>query len=313
MKKIFFLLAACFFIGLSACSPAFATTDISTQDPARLTAILQTQVAQIVAGTEFAQTQTAGSITSAFAMQTGVARGVAYTLTAMVTETPVFTFTPVLTPTFSPSPTETLTPTPNYPRVTLGADSNCRSGPGLAYEILGLVKAGQTAEIVGQDVGQGYWIIRLPSNPVVLCWIWRASATVTGNAGGAPIFTPQPTPTETIDFLLTYDSLNLCSGNYALKFKIVNDSRVTWESDQVNVTDQTTNVTTTINRNNFTDYEGCNLVANDSNLAPGETGFTLSNSYPYNPAGHSFKATLQLCSTDGQVGTCAVNTITFIP
>lgn len=317
-KKLIFLLLISTLLGLAACGP-FPPAPV-TQDPAQATYAVQTQVARIVAGTLSAGNELAAQTASAIAAQTDVANRVASTLTALATAiaqqpagTPEFTFTPSFTPSLSPSPTGTITSTPNFPRVTLGADTNCRSGPGTSYEILGLVKAGQTAEIVGQDFDHGNWVIRLPSNPVIICWIWRASATSTGNTASVPVFTPQATPTETIGFSLSYDNIISCGSNFAVKFKIVNDSDFTWESNQVILTDRTTNVTTTINRNNFTNYNGCTLAANDTNLAPGEVGFTTSNNLAANPAGHDFKAILQLCTAEGQTGTCTTETITFTP
>ncbi len=311
-NKAFACLLIAILMVLSACSPVLPTGP-SSQDPVQETAVVQTQVAGIVSQTLSAQTEIAGMTASAVAEQTDIALSVASTLTALVTSTPEFTFTSTFTPSLSPSVTGTLTTTPNFPRLTAGADTNCRSGPAVAYEILGLVKAGETAEIVGQDADRGHWVIRLPSNPAVICWIWRNSATVTGIVNPVPVFTPQPTPTLTIDFILAYDSFISCSGVFSVKFKIVNNSSLTWESNQVNATDMTTNVTTTVSRNNFSNYDGCTLVANDSNLAPGEVGITTSNTFATNPSGHDFKATIQLCSSDGQSGTCVSKTITFTP
>ena len=312
-KKMVSLLICCLLIGLSACSPYFSPPTVNTLNPDQMTAAVQTRVAEIVSGTLSAQTQVAGMTASAIGLQTEVANSVALTLTAIVTDTPEFTFTPSLTPTITPSPTRTYTPTFNFPRVTAGADTNCRTGPSTAYNILGQIKAGQTAEIVGQDADRSHWVIRLPSDPTVICWIWRASATITGNTAPVPVFTPQPTPTETIGFILTFDGFASCGGLFAVKFKIVNNSQVTWESDQVNATDRTTNVTTTIDRNNFPDYDTCSPTSLDGNLAPGETGFTASSGFANNPTGHDFKATIQLCTSDNQTGTCVAETITFVP
>jgi len=314
MRKVFIIFALMLLAGLTACGlEDFLPTGVATQDPAVVTAAMRTEVANIVASTEAGQTQVAGMTAAAIAVQTEIANSVASTLTAMVTNTPEFTFTPTFTPSLTPSATRTFTLTPNFPRVTVGADTNCRSGPSVAYNILGLVRAGQTAEIVGQDFDRGHWVIRLPSNPVIICWIWRNSATVTGDANPVPIFTPQPTPTTAINFLLIYDSFTSCGGLYQVKFKIVNNSELTWESNQVNATDRTTNVTTTINRDHFSNYIGCTFAANDTNLAPGENGITTSNTFAANPSGHDFKATIQLCTVEGQSGTCLSKTITFTP
>ena len=314
MKKTFDVLIVFLLLFLCACGASGTAVNGGTDsNPAEATAALQTEVARIVAATQAAQTQVAGMAAGTAAVETEVANAVASTLTAVITDTPEFTLTPTVTSTSLSTPTKTRTPTPNFPRVTVSANTNCRSGPGLSYPILGSFKVGETAEVVGQDKNKGYWVIRLPSEPIIICWIWRYSATPIGETVSVPVFTPQPTPTEIVGFILTYEGFTSCNGLYYVKFKIENNSNQTWESNQVNATDRTTNVTTTINRNNFSNYDGCNLVANDTNLEPGEVGITTSNSFASNPSGHDFKATIQACSLEGQSGTCATKTITFTP
>ncbi len=308
MKKAFVIVFLLSLLSLPACGPG-----VSSPPTSDATAAFQTEVANIVVSTEAAQRHAAALTASEVGMETEIARRVAITLTAMATSTPEFTFTPSFTPSPSPSITSTFTLTPNYPRVTAGANTNCRSGPGVAYEILGMFRAGETAEIVGQDIGWGYWVIRLPSEPAILCWIWRNSATVTGEANPVPFFTPQPTPTMAIDFLLAYAGFTSCGGLYQLKFKIVNNSELTWESNQVAVTDRTTGVETIINRDHFPNYVGCSLTADDTNLAPGEVGYTTSDNFAADPTDHNFRATIQVCSAEGQGGTCIAKTIIFIP
>ena len=314
IKKTIAILFTALLFSLSACNLSGAPVAGGTSPaPAAATAALQTEVANIVAATQAAQTQVAGIVASTQAAQTEVANAVASTLAAMTTNTPEFTLTPSLTPTPTPTSTLTYTLTPNSSRVSVSVDTNCRSGPGTVYAILGVFRVGETAEIVGQDFGQGNWIIRLPSNPTIICWVWRNYATVTGDTGPVPVFTAQPSPTRAAGFILTYDSFTSCGGVFSVKFKIVNNSSLTWESDQVNTTDRTTSVTTTVNRNNFSNYAGCTLSSNDNNLEPGESGITTSNGFAANPSGHDFKATIQVCTEEGQGGICVAKTITFTP
>jgi hypothetical protein len=122
-------------------------------------------------------------------VQTSVANAVASTLAAMVTNTPEFTFTPSLTPT----PTFTLTPA--FPLISVSVDTNCRTGPGSAYDMVGGLAVGQTAEVIGRDAASQFWLIHNPSNLSVICWLWGKYATVTGDTSGLPIATPPPTPT----------------------------------------------------------------------------------------------------------------------
>ena len=222
-------------------------------------------------------------------------------------DTTQFTLTPSLTSSLTPSLTA------SAPRVSVSVETNCRSGPGTAYDKLGVLRVGESAEVVAQDAYGGNWIIKLPSNPAIVCWIWKQYATTTGDTASLPALTPPPTPTLAATFSLSYDGFTTCGGMYGIKFKITNTGSVTWESNQVNVTDRTLSVTKTINRDFFANYNGCALQANDSNLDPGEVGSTTSNGFAVNPTGHDFSATIQVCSQNGQGGTCINKTITFIP
>ena len=50
-------------------------------------------------------------------------------------------------------------------------------------------------ETIGRDLNGNYWYIRNPSSSNGYCWLWGEYATVTGNVGALPVFTPPPTPT----------------------------------------------------------------------------------------------------------------------
>ncbi|MFA5873605.1 MAG: hypothetical protein WC832_06540 [Anaerolineales bacterium] len=300
-KKFISIIASVFLILVSACNMPGGPTVISgtNQDP---TAAIQTQVAEIVASTA--------------AAQTALANAAASTLAAMATNTTEFTFTSSLTPT----PTFTLTPT--VPMVSVSVQTNCRTGPGQAYDVVGVLQVGKTAEVVGRTSDGGYWIIRNPANPATNCWLWGQYATVTGNTGALPIVTPPPTPTPaftptpTASFNMVYSSTKDCGGGlYGIKFQITNNGSVTWESNRVIATDQVTSETKTIDRNNFPNHNdiGCVFISADQNLEAGEVGFTTTTEFGANPAGHSITATIRVCSLDGMAGICLEKTITFTP
>ena len=303
-KKFIAIIASVLLILVSACTLPGGTAVVSgsNPDPAAATAAIQTQAAEIVAST--------------VAAQTALANAVASTLAAMATNTPEFTFTPSLTPT----PTFTLTPT--VPMVSVSVETNCRTGPGPAYDSIGVLQVGKTAEVVGRASDGGSWIIRNPANPATNCWLWGQYAAVTGNTGALPIVTPPPTPTPlstptpAASFNVVYSSTEDCGGGlYNIKFKITNTGSVTWESNRVIATDQVTAETNVSDRNDFPNHNdiGCALVSADLNLEAGEVGFTTTTSFSANPAGHNFTATIRVCSLDGMAGTCLEKTITFTP
>jgi len=197
--------------------------------------------------------------------------------------------------------------------VSVSVNTYCRSGPGPTYDILGIVNVGQNAQVVGRNASSDTWVIKLPSNPAITCWLWGQYATVVGNTAGLPVITPPPTPTPAASFNVVYSSKEVCGAVYRIKFQITNNGSVTWESNRVIATDQVTAETKSIDQNNFPNYSGCAVASADLNLEAGEVGITTSSVFSANPAGHNFTATIRVCSLDGMAGTCLEKTITFTP
>lgn len=107
------------------------------------------------------------------------------------TATPQFTATP--------GPTST----PSVPQVSVTTNTNCRTGPGVIYDLIDSLLIGQTAEVVGKNSGvPNYWVIKRV-NGSGTCWLWGQYATVSGNTANLPEYpvpptpTPSPTPTFT--------------------------------------------------------------------------------------------------------------------
>jgi hypothetical protein len=292
-----------FISGCNLAAPAAGTTPVAASATDPVPGVpLETQVALAVAAT--------------YDAQTAVANSAAATLAAMVSNTPEFTFTPSLTPTL------TFTLTPNAPMVSVSVQTNCRSGPGSAYDIVGVFNVGQTSEIVGRSAATNYWIVKLPSNPTLTCTLWGQYATVVGDTSGLPVVNPPPTPTPkftntpTPNFTVSFVDTTSCSGEYAFQFQVDNTGSITWESIRIILTDNTAASTTTHVLDSFRSYEVCAVESNQLNLEPGEGGH-VANVNPgqlsYDPAGHNFTAVFRLCSLDGLAGTCLDKTITFTP
>ncbi|MFN8459162.1 MAG: PKD domain-containing protein [Anaerolineae bacterium] len=119
--------------------------------------------------------------------------------------TAVATATPAVTPTTTLSPAPTTTPLPGAPGLTTTTDLNVRGGPDTAYPALGLLKAGQTAEITGRNADGGWWQIKFLGVAGERGWV-AAKYASTQNVSNVPIVqapglppTPQPTvpPTAT--------------------------------------------------------------------------------------------------------------------
>jgi uncharacterized protein YraI len=100
----------------------------------------------------------------------------------------------------SPALAETPTATPSLGRsfatitVKIGEnpDINVRAGPGVDYERVGTLLAGQEAPALGRSAG-GDWVqISFPAGPDGLGWVYTYLVDVSGEL---PIVIPPPTPT----------------------------------------------------------------------------------------------------------------------
>jgi hypothetical protein len=292
-------------IALSACNLVMATP--GNGSPSLPTPELILPTANLNTPSLDPQMQIDLAVSQTFDVQTQIARAVQETMAAMVTDTPE-------RPSETPSPISTLTP--EVPRVSVSIETNCRSGPGTGFDKLGILFVGQTAEVVGRSVYNDNWIIKLPSNPAITCWLWGQYATVVGITSGLPAINPPPTPTPAGSFNVVYASTGACAfSTYAIKFQIANTGSVTWESNRVTATDQVTSETKEYSWDNFPNYNdiGCALISADLHLDPGESGYTSTMAFSANPAGHSITATFRICSLDGLAGVCLEKTITFIP
>ncbi len=96
-----------------------------------------------------------------------------------------------LAPTSTPEPTFTSAPavtsTPSKVIVTVSANTNCRSGPGAEYEIIGALTIGQQAEVIGKSSTTNYWIIDNP-NAAGTCWLWGEHAVINGDTASLQEF-----------------------------------------------------------------------------------------------------------------------------
>ncbi len=82
------------------------------------------------------------------------------------------------------------------PTLTSTTDLNVRSGPSEAYDVIGLMRQGQMAELIGMSPDGQWWTIRFPAVASQQGWVSAAYATVE-NAGNVPIVQPPPLPTTT--------------------------------------------------------------------------------------------------------------------
>lgn len=122
------------------------------------------------------------------------------------TPVPPSTLTPTATATQSvtpepPTATHALTPfstrTSSKPFIQANVDTNCRSGPGPEYDIVGYLLVGERVEILGRNDVGGWWYIRNPKQSDRYCWVWNGTINIEGDSSILPFITAPPTPTPT--------------------------------------------------------------------------------------------------------------------
>jgi len=228
------------------------------------------------------------------------------------TPTPGPTSTPSFTPSATVSPTPVFTSTPVIPLISVTVATNCRVGPGKVYDRVGALLVGQVAEVVGRNPNGNYWYIRNPNDPNGYCWLWGEYASLTGNFAALPVFTPPPTPTPMPDFSADYDGLETCSGWWP-DITLTNTGGVTFESISMTVRDRDTDVVVSMYTDVFHDIDGCTDTSTRDRLNPGDSRVVSGPVFSYNPTGHKLRATITLCSRDGQNGMCITETVNFTP
>jgi len=224
--------------------------------------------------------------------------------------------TPTLTPTFTPSPTLSPTPlftsTPLVPQITVSVATNCRTGPGKAYDRVGALLVGEMAQVFGQDPTGRYWYIRNPDSGAEFCWLWGEYATLTGNTIFLPIFTPPPSPTPVPSFEASYDGKDSC-GNWWVEVKLKNTGGVAFKSISVTLRDTVTKKVLSLSADGFTNIDGCTVSSTKDTLDLSGTRVVSLPDFSYDPTGHKLRATITLCTEKALGGTCSTQVIRFTP
>ena len=217
---------------------------------------------------------------------------------------------PTATPSLTPTPE--FTATPSVPLITVSVATNCRVGPGRVYDRIGALLVGEIAEVVGRDSAGNYWYIRNPDRPDGFCWLWGDYATLVGNTGALPIYTPPPTPTPIPDFTADYDGLDTCVG-WWVDIELENTGGVTFRSVSITLRDTDTDTVVALSADGFTNNNGCSGTNTHDNLDPGGRRIVSAPTFAYDPSDHDLRATITLCSNKGLNGLCVSKVINFTP
>ena len=310
------LLGSVLLVASQACAPPVP----ATPDPN----VINTAIAQTLAAGQTQTSQPSIPITGDETPTPSVTVGPTFTAivlpsisgTGTETPTPSLTAVPSSTAIVLPSPVFTLTPavTPSVAQLTVSVPTNCRTGPGTAYDRVGGLQVGEVAEVVGRHASRDYWIIRNPDRPSQVCWLWGEYATVAGNIGVLPEFTPPPTPTPSPGFDASFSRLEGCPGTgWWVDIELENTGGLTFQSIAMTVRDTVNNTDFALYSDDFINRDGCNRTASRDNLPAGEQLVVSSPAITRDPREHQFRASITLCSNPGQSGVCATEVITFTP
>jgi len=107
------------------------------------------------------------------------------------------------TPDLTATVTATLTLTPGAPTAIALSNVSVRSGPGEAFEVIGILPAGGSAAIIGRTADGAWWQIQGDNIQGGQGWA-PADRVEARNTAAVPVVTPPPTPTPTPTPLTTF-------------------------------------------------------------------------------------------------------------
>ena len=119
--------------------------------------------------------------------------------------------------------------------VTVSQNTNCRTGPSQDFKDIFSLGVGQTAEVIGKNTLNNYWIIKIPDGSGKTCWLWGQYATVSGDTAAlAEAATPTPSGGDKpLAPVITSSNVNCYNaGNGDQDYEV----RVNWKDNSTNET-----------------------------------------------------------------------------
>ena len=233
---------------------------------------------------------------------------------ATITESPVPP-TATTTPTVIPPATSVPTFTPvQATRLRVSENTNCRTGPGVEYLFRGVLKVGESAEVVGRSTLEDYWFIINENLPEEGCWIWGEFAQVEGPVESIPVITPAPSPTPLAGFEVYVKSFVECVYAKQIVFAVRNTGSQRIWSGYVEVQDLGTRgaLYSARERHPFADtVEPACPPGHGNELWPGETRY-IHVPVPLDKSGIEGVGIITLCTADHQGGTCMTEYSYFV-
>ena len=239
------------------------------------------------------------------------------TATLLPTSTPL----PTVAPTATQPPAATATPAtvatqanpstavPSGQTAVVNENTNCRTGPSADYGLVYTFMSGDTAKIVSKTSVDSYVLVEDPNNPGQSCWLYTQYVTINGDLSSLPVATAPP---PLVNFTMDFTRVQTC-GSYFLEFKVVNTGVKTLEAYTIVAKDLTAHTQQTTSRTNFNFLDGCFIQNEIGWIDPGKVGYVSADNFSYNTHGHSFEATITICSHNDMTGVCATQVVKFTP
>lgn len=211
------------------------------------------------------------------------------------------------------SATETPTETPPPPIVSVSLATNCRSGPGASFSFLGVLKTGETTEVLARSTLPDYWYVVNPDQPDEYCWLWAGNATVEGEVESLPELTPAPSPRPALGFQLYLYGFGRCSDQTYVVLIVQNTGQKRLMSSNLHVynSDADKNLHgPAFERHPFAETTTVCPPGHGNILDPGGGAYIIIP-LKSSPSGDLAYAVVKLCTEDFLGGDCQTNTIYF--
>lgn len=216
------------------------------------------------------------------------------------------------------APTVTSTATPAAALISASINTNCRSGPGPQYKLVGYLFVGQQSEVLARNRSGSWWYIRNPAHPERFCWVWAQTTQVSGDSAAIPVYSSlaAQTPVVVSGPAFKIESVNLtsCGGVPAAAFGVENTGTARFESASLVFEDLTSDLTllqTGASDTPFRDaIRGC--PPGESSLAVNSMRFIGGPLAQAARRAHNARVTIQLCTLDGLGGECVQRSTEFV-
>jgi uncharacterized protein YraI len=104
--------------------------------------------------------------------------------------------------------------------LTVRENTNCRTGPGEAYQVVFTYMSGKKLEIVGRYDPGNFWLVKSAESPTGTCWLWGEYVDVTGSYWAVSSVTPPPTTTSAPPRAPSIQEWNFSCNSGALTFTV---------------------------------------------------------------------------------------------